>query len=134
MNAGVRAQALSGIRPARCFIPPAYFGVEDINGEPPARDPEDGRLVEETGEALGVQGGAGHQHLQVCPEPGDVFDETKEDVGVERSLVRLVYDDHTGEGDTHTQTHRRWRSSTNNGEGGGRSPQALTCSWPGRAR
>lgn len=73
----------------------SYFGVEDVNGEPPARDPKDGRIVEEMREALGVQSSAGHQHLQVCSEPGDVFDEAKEDVGVERPLVGLIDDDHT---------------------------------------
>lgn len=73
----------------------SYFGVEDVHGEPPARDPEDGRVVEEAGEAFGVQSGAGHQHLQVCSEPGDVFDETEEDVRVEGPLMGLIDDDHT---------------------------------------
>lgn len=73
----------------------SYFRVEDVNGEPPARDPKNGCIVEEMREAFSVQGGAGHQHLQVCSEPGDVFNETKEDVGVERPLVGLINDDHT---------------------------------------
>lgn len=77
-------------------ITSSYFSVEDIDREPPARDPEDRRFVEEAGEALGVQSGAGHQHLQVRSEPGDVLNETKQDVCVERSLVGFIYDDHTG--------------------------------------
>ncbi len=74
----------------------SYFSVEDIDGEPPARDPEDGRVIKEAGEAFGVQSGAGHQHFQVRSEPGDVLNQTKQDVCVERSLVGLIYDDHTG--------------------------------------
>lgn len=84
----------------------SYFSVEDIDRKPPAWDPEDGGVVEETGEVLRVQSSAGHQHLQVWSEPGDVFDETKQDVCVEGSLVGLVYDDHTGGGKgTHVSTH-----------------------------
>lgn len=45
---------------------------------------------------LSVQSRTGHQHFQVWSEPADVFDETKEDVGVQGSLVGLVYDEHTG--------------------------------------
>lgn len=45
---------------------------------------------------LGVQSRAGHQHFEVRSEPGNVFDETKEDVGVQGSLVGLIYDEHTG--------------------------------------
>lgn len=73
----------------------SYFSVEDINRESPARDPEDGCVVKETGEALSVQSGAGHQHLQVWSEPGDVLNQTEQDVCVERSLVGLIDDDHT---------------------------------------
>lgn len=73
----------------------SYFCVEDVNGEPPARDPKNGCIVEEMREAFSVQSGAGNQHLQISSEPGDVFNETKEDVGVERPLVGLIDDDHT---------------------------------------
>lgn len=56
-----------------CCITSSYFSVEDVDREPPAWDPKDGSIVEEPGEAFGVQSGTGHQHLQVCSEPGDVF-------------------------------------------------------------
>lgn len=84
----------------------SYFSVEDIDRKPPAWDPEDGGVIEETREVLRVQSSAGHQHLQVWSEPGDVFDETKQDVCVEGSLVGFVYDDHTGgRKGTHVSTH-----------------------------
>lgn len=83
-----------------CDIPPncgmcTHFSVEDVHGESPARDPENGRVVKEGGEARRVQGGTGHQHLQVGSEPGDVFDQAKQDVRVKSSLVSLVDKDHT---------------------------------------
>lgn len=71
------------------------LSIEDIYREPPARDPEDRSVIEKAREALSVQSGAGHQHLQVRSEPGNVLNQTKQDVCVERSLVGLVYDDHT---------------------------------------
>lgn len=77
----------------------SYFSIVDINGEPPARDPEDRCVIEEAREALGVQSGAGHQHLQVRSEPGNVFNQAKQDVCVECSLMSLIYDDHTGGGE-----------------------------------
>lgn len=118
------------LRQRLCALPcvtPPYFCVEDINREPPARDPKDGRVVKETGEALGVQSGAGHQHLQVCSEPGNVFDETKEDVRVERSLVGLIYDDHA----KNTQTLAVMTQSLERGE---QYLRGLTCSSPDRAQ
>lgn len=74
----------------------SYFCVEDVDREPSARDPEDGRVVKEAGEALGVESSTGHQNLQVRSEPGDVFNQPEQDVRVKRSLVGFVYDDHTG--------------------------------------
>lgn len=45
---------------------------------------------------LGVQSRTGYQDFQVRSKPSNVFDEAKEDVGVEGSLVGLIYDEHTG--------------------------------------
>lgn len=76
-----------------------YLRVEDVHREPPAGDSEYRRVVEEAGETLCVQGGAGHQHLQVRTEPGDVLDQAKQDVCVQCPLVGLINDDHTERGE-----------------------------------
>lgn len=73
----------------------SYFCVKDINRESPAWDPEHRRIIKEAREAFRVQSGAGDQNLQVWSEPGDVLNQTKQDVRVERSLMGLIYDDHT---------------------------------------
>lgn len=74
----------------------SYFSVEDIYRKSPAGDPEDRGVVKETWKVLGVQSGTGHQHLQVWPEPGDVLDQTEQDVCMEGSLVGFINDHHTG--------------------------------------
>ena len=51
---------------------------------------EDGRIVKVLAELLRVHGGRGDEQLEVGPEARNVLDEAKQDVGVQRALVRLV--------------------------------------------
>lgn len=74
------------------------LGVVDVDGEAAARNAENGGIIKESREALGVQCGTGNQHLERRAEPGNVLDETEEDVSVEGALVSLVNDDHTAGG------------------------------------
>ncbi len=55
--------------------PPTYLGrlgEEDIDGEGPPGDLEDGDGAEEVGELGGVQCGAGHDQLEVAPVGEDM--------------------------------------------------------------
>uniref|UniRef100_A0A8R7K0H9 Uncharacterized protein n=1 Tax=Triticum urartu TaxID=4572 RepID=A0A8R7K0H9_TRIUA len=69
-------------------------GVVDVHLVPPPGDLEDGGLVEEVAEPLGVERRAGDEQLHVRPEARDVLYQAEEDVGGERALVRLVHDHH----------------------------------------
>ena len=50
-------------------------------------------VAEECGELVRVHRGRGHDELHVAPPRDDLLEDAEEDVGVERSLVRLVHDD-----------------------------------------
>ena len=62
-----------------------------MDGKSPARNSEDGRVVEKLGKLFRVEGGTGDEQLEVRPEPGDVLDQPEQDIRVQGPLVGLKY-------------------------------------------
>ena len=70
------------------------FGKEEIlNGIEAAFDREDGGVVEEGGEAFGVEGGGGNDDFEVGAAAAEVAEAAEDEVDVEAALVGFVDDE-----------------------------------------
>ena len=76
------------------------LGVVDVNRVPPARNSEDGSVVKELAEVLGIQGCRRDEQLEVWPEPGQILDQPEQDICVECPLMRLIDHHHTAKQST----------------------------------
>ena len=71
------------------------LGVVDVNWIAPARDSEDGGMIKELAEVLGVQCGGGDEQLEVWSEAGQILDKAKQDVCMKRALMSFINHHHT---------------------------------------
>lgn len=58
------------------------LGVVDVNRVAPPRHSEDGSMVKELAEVLGIQGGGGDEQLEVRSKACQILDQAEKDVCV----------------------------------------------------
>ena len=71
------------------------LGVVDVHRVTPPWHSEDWGMVKELAEVLCIQCGRGDEQLEVWPESGQVLDQPKQHICVERPLMCLVNHHHT---------------------------------------